>query len=61
MSPESRLEEVISLINFRLYHLADQKIDSIYEDFTQGQIEFTEVQENLMFELIDRISTYLYG
>ena len=60
-TPDKRLEEVIVMINFKLYHDADKRIDGIYEDFTRGRIELTEDQENLMFELIDKISRYLYG
>lgn len=49
------------MINFKLYHDANKKLDEIYEDFTKGEIKLTEDQENLMFELIDKISRYLYG
>lgn len=60
-TPDVRLEEVVNMVNFKLYHEADKKIDGIYEDFTKGRIQLDENQENLMFELIDKISRYLYG
>ena len=58
---DDRLEEVITLMNFRLYHEADAKLDAIYDEFTSDDLEMTEAQEELMFELIDRLSTVLYG
>jgi hypothetical protein len=58
---DDRLEEVIALMNFRLYHEADAKVDAIYGDLTNGDLEMTEAQEELMFDLIDRLSTILYG
>lgn len=58
---DNRLEEVITLMNFRLYHEADAKLDAIYDEFISGDLELTEAQDELMFELIDRLSTVLYG
>ena len=58
---DNRLEEVITLMNFRLYHEADVKLDAIYDEFTSGDLELTEAQDELMFELIDRLSTIIYG
>lgn len=57
---DNRLEEVITLMNFRLYHEADVKIYAIYEEFITGDLEMTEVQEKLMFELIGRLSINVY-
>ena len=61
MDIENRLEEIIVMCNFRLYDMASQHIDAIYEEFTSGDLELTEEQEEQMFYLIDRISTALYG
>lgn len=57
----SRLEEITELCNFRLFHIADKKIDVIYEDYTRNRIEMDENQVEWMFNLIDRISTAIYG
>lgn len=56
-----RLEEITELCNFRLFHVADKKIDALYEDYTQDRVEMNEDQTEWMFNLIDRISTALYG
>lgn len=61
MDIENRLEEIIAMCNFRLYDMASQHIDTIYEEFTSGALELTEEQEEQMFYLIDRISIALYG
>ena len=58
---ENRLEEVIVMLNFHDLKDADKAIDSIYEDYTQDRIQMDEYQITLMFELIDRISTAIYG
>lgn len=60
MNVTERIEEITELVKFRLYHVADKKVDSLYEDWTQGNIQLTEKQEWLMFNLIDRISNALY-
>lgn len=57
----SRLEEITELFNFRLFHIADKKINAIYEDYTQNHVEMDEDQVEWMFNLIDAISTALYG
>lgn len=56
-----RLEEITELYNFRLFHVADKKIDALYEDYTQDRVEMNETQTEWMFNLIDAISTALYG
>lgn len=60
MRPDERLAEIKELIKFKLYHVADQKVDALYEDWTQGVIKLSEKQEWLMFMFIDQISNYLY-
>ena len=60
MKPDERLAEIKELIKFKLYHVADQKVDALYEDWTQGVIKLSEKQEWLMFMFIDQISNYLY-
>ena len=60
MRPDERLAEIKELIKFKLYHVADQKVDALYEDWTQGVIKLSERQEWLMFMFIDQISNYLY-
>ena len=60
MKPDERLAEIKELIRFRLYHIADQKVDALYEDWTQGVIELSERQEWLMFMFIDKIANNLY-
>ena len=60
MRPNERLAEIKELIKFKLYHVADQKVDALYEDWTQGVIKLSEKQEWLMFMFIDQISNYLY-
>lgn len=57
----NRLEEITELYNFRLLHLADKKIDALYEDYTQDRVEMNEDQVEWMFNLIDIISTAIYG
>lgn len=61
MDNYKRLEEITNLVNFQLFHLADKRIDELYEEFTQGKIRLTENETDWMFNLIDRISTELYG
>lgn len=56
-----RLEEITELYNFKLFHVADKRIDALYEDYTQDRIEMNETQIEWMFNLIDVISTALYG
>lgn len=58
---ENRLEEVIVMLNFHDLKDADKAIDSIYEDYTRDRIQMNDYQVALMFELIDRISTAIYG
>lgn len=58
---DERLEEITALYNFRLFHLADKKIDALYEDYTQDRVEMNEDQTEWMFNLIDGISMALYG
>ena len=60
MRPDERLAEIKELIKFRLYHVADKKVDELYEDWTQGVIKLSERQEWLMFEFIDQIANHLY-
>ena len=55
------LEEITELCNFRLFHIADKKIDTLYEDYTRDRVEMNEDQIEWMFNLIDRISIALYG
>ena len=58
---DNRLEEVIVMLNFHDLKDADKAIDSIYEDYTRNRVEMNVYQTELMFELIDRISTAIYG
>ena len=60
MNVPERINEITELLKFRLYHVADTKVDSLYEDWTSGKIKLTEKQEWLMFNFIDRISNALY-
>lgn len=57
---DSRLEEIISLYNFHLYHLADKKVNDLYEDYTQNKVELNVYQLEMMFNMIDKISIALY-
>ena len=57
---ENRLEEVTNLCNYRLWHMADVKINQIYEEFINDTVKMNENQEEWMFCLIDRISIALY-
>lgn len=57
----NRLEEITELCNFRLFHVADKKIDALYEDYMQDRVKMNEDQTEWMFNLIDRISTAIYG
>ena len=58
---DERLEEITELCNFRLFHVADKKIDALYEDYTRDRVEMNEYQTEWIFNLIDRISTAIYG
>ena len=60
MRPDERLAEIKELIKFRLYHVADKKVDELYEDWTQGVITVSERQEWLMLKFIDQIANNLY-
>lgn len=60
MNVPERINEITELLKFRLYHVADKKVDELYEDWTSGKIKLTEKQEWLMFNFIDRISNALY-
>ena len=60
MRPDERLAEIKELIKFRLYHVADKKVNELYEDWTQGVIKLSERQEWLMFKFIDQIANNLY-
>lgn len=60
MNVVERLNEIKELLKFRLYHVADRKVDSLYEDWTQGKVKLTEKQEWLLFNFIDRVSNALY-
>ena len=60
MRPDERLAEIKELIKFRLYHVADKKVDALYEDWAQGVIKLSERQEWLMFKFIDQIANHLY-
>ena len=60
MRPDERLAEIKELIKFRLYNIADKKVDELYEDWTQGVIKLSERQEWLMFKFIDQIANNLY-
>lgn len=60
MRPDERLAEIKELIGFRLYHIANRKVDELYEDWTQGVIKLSERQEWLMFMFIDKIANHLY-
>lgn len=61
MNVVERLNEIKELLKFSLYHVADTKVDSLYEDWTQGKVKLTEKQEWLLFNFIDRISNALYS
>ena len=56
-----RLEEIIGLCNFKLWHLTDKKIDSLYQEMILGAVALTEEQEDTMFYLIDRVANHLYS
>jgi hypothetical protein len=56
-----RLEEITELYNFRLFHLADRKVDILYEDYIQDRVKMNENQIEWLFNLIDRISIAIYG
>lgn len=58
---DDRLKEISKLCNYRLFDLADKKIDNLYEDYSRDRIKMNEAQEEWMFNLIDRISTAIYG
>lgn len=58
---DSRLEEITELYNYRLYYMADKRIDALYEEYTADRIKMNEYQEEWMFNLIDMISTTIYG
>lgn len=58
---DNRLEEIVVMLNFHDLKDADKAIDDIYEDYTRNRIHMNAYQVSLMFELIDRISTAIYG
>lgn len=61
MSPIEKLKDIAKLCEYHLYNLADQKIDKLYEQWTQGDIELSEYEVEWMFGLIDKISIAIYG
>ena len=60
MTAIERLNEIREMCNYRLYHVADKKIDEMYEEFISGELKLSEREENYMFALLDRISNALY-
>lgn len=60
MTNKQNLDEIRELCNYRLYHVADKRIDEMWENFSSGNLKLTEEEENYMFCLIERISNALY-
>jgi len=56
-----RLEEITELYNFKLFYLANRKVDILYEDYIQDRVKMNENQIKWLFNLIDRISIAIYG
>lgn len=57
----SRLEEITELYNFKLFHLADRKVDILYKDYIQDRVKMNKDQVEWLFNLIDMISIAIYG
>ena len=60
MTVKQRLNEIKKLIKFKLYHIADKKVDALYEDFCSDNVKMTNTEEEQMFYYIDLISQALY-
>ena len=61
MTYKQKLDEIKELCDFRLYHVADKRIDEIYEDYSSGRIWLSQQESEYMFLLLNRISHELYG
>lgn len=60
LTVNDRLADISKLCSYRLYNLADNKVDKLYEEYTQGKTILTDNQVEWMFNLIDKISIALY-
>lgn len=61
MSVKERLDHVKELMEYKLWHKADEEIDAIYEDYCSNEdVVFTDADDDRMFRYIDKISHFLY-
>lgn len=61
MTTIERLHEIKELCDLHLYHVADKKIDALYEEYSSGDLWLSATEADYMFLLIDRISISLYN
>lgn len=61
MAPIERLDEIKELCDFHLYHVADKKIDALYEEYSSGDLWLSATEADYMFLLLDRVAIALYN
>ena len=61
MTAKERLDAINELCDFHLYHVADKKIDALYEEYSSGALWLSANEADYMFLLLDRVAIALYN